>query len=534
MTRLDFLKRAEWILAVLLTATALFLLVIRATHAGALWRDECAVVNLARMPTVADITRNFQHEAFPVPFPILVRVYTNVFRSGDAALRCFGIAAGVALLGALWFSACLIGRGPPLVSLALLGLNTTFLFWGTTVRGYGFGSALIVLAFGLLASVVLNPSRARIIAAAIISVAAVQCLVHNLALMFALVASAAIVYLVRHDLKRLSVFLGILALCLISFLPYQNAYSNSWSQIVEFPVTFRLLWNQFNFALGNPNPGIAWFWYIASFVLLVAAILQLYRARSSKPFPDWNLLLFGCLAAIAAPIAYYEFLQTLSYLTRSWYFLALISTLAVAMDCLAAVLSSAISVRMGRLIFAAIALVVFPINAWPKIIERQTNIDIVAKKLTELAKPADLIVVAPWQYGISFQRYYGAEAPWITLPTIADLRVHRYDLFREKMLSPHPIEDVLEKVHQTLAAGNRVWFVGGIKLPSEGRAPRSLPPAPNAYAGWDNVAYSDSWMEQLGVFVRNHSEHGQTVTLPSTGAVNSFEDVPLVVVDGWQ
>ena len=95
-------------------------------------------------------------------------------------------------------------------------------------------------------------------------------------------------------------------------------------------------------------------------------------------------------------------------------------------------------------------------------------------------------------------------------------------------------EDVLEKVHQTLAAGNRVWFVGGIKLPPEGRAPRSLPPAPNAYAGWDNVAYSDSWMEQLGVFVRNHSEHGQTVTLPSTGAVNSFEDVPLVMVDGWQ
>lgn len=533
MTRLDFLKRAEWGLAVLLTATTLFLLVTRATHAGALWRDECAVVNLARMPSVADIIQNFQHEAFPFPFPIFVRAYTNVVGSSDAALRCFGIAAGAALLGALWFSSHLMGRAPPLVSLALLGLNTTFLFWGTTVRGYGFGSALIVLAFGLLVSVTLHPSRTSIIAAAVVSVAAVQCLVHNLALIFALITSAAIVCLVRHDLRRLIIFLSILGLCMLSFLPYLNAYSNSWSQVVEFPVTFRLLCNQFSFALGNPSPGVAWFWHIAFIILFAASIWRIYRSRSHKPVPDWDLLLLGSLAAIVAPIAYYEFLQTLSYLTRSWYFLALLSVLAVALDCLALALSSAIWIRTGRLIFAAIALVVLPINAWPKIIERQTNIDLVAKKVSESAKPADLIVVAPWQYGISFQRYYHGNTPWITLPTIVDLRVHRYDLFREKMLSSHPIDDVLEKIHGTLAAGNHVWFVGGIKLPPEGSVPKSLPPPPSASAGWDNVAYSDSWMQQLGAFVREHSEHGQTVTLPSTGAVNSFEDVPLVVVDGW-
>ena len=534
MTRLDFLKRAELAVAVVLTATALFLLVIRATHAGALWRDECAVVNLARMPNLADIARNFQHEAFPVPFPILIRAYTGVFGSSDTALRSFGITAGVALLGALWFSAHLTARGPPLVSLALLGLNTTFLFWGTTVRGYGLGSALIVLAFGLFASVMLNPSRTRIIAAAVISIAAVQCLVHNLALMFALVASAAIVCLIRRDLRQLIIFLSILALCLISFIPYLNAYSNSWSQVVEFPVTFRLLWNQFNFALGNPNPALAWLWHIVLIALLATSIWQLHRLRFNKPAPDWNLLLFGSLSAMVAPIAYYEFLHTLSYLTRSWYFLALLSVLAVAIDCLAAVLSTVKWIRIGRLGFAAIALIILPINAWPKIVERQTNIDIVAKKLAEAAKPNDLIVVAPWLYGISFSRYYHGQTPWMTLPTINDLRIHRYDLFREKIFSPNPIDDVLGKVHQTLAAGNRVWFVGGIKLPPRGRPPLSPPHSPNGSVGWDNVDYSESWLEQLGVFVRTHSEHGQTVSLPSVSAVNDFENVPLVVVDGWQ
>jgi hypothetical protein len=295
-----------------------------------------------------------------------------------------------------------------------------------------------------------------------------------------------------------------------------------------------LLWNQFDFALGNPNPAIAWLWHFACIAALFVSIRQLYRLRFTKLTPDWDLLLFGSIAIILAPVVYYEFLQTLSYLTRSWYFLALLSVLAVTADCLAAALISATWFRIGRLIFALIALIVLPINAWPKLVERQTNIDIVAKKVSEAAKPADLIVVAPWQYGISFRRYYRGHTPWMTLPTIADLRVHRYDLFREKMLSPHPIDDVLDEIRQTLAAGNRVWLVGGIKLPPEGKPARSLPPAPKATAGWDNVAYSDAWLEQLGVFVRTHSEHGQTVTPPSTGAINNFEDVPLVVVDGWQ
>ena len=92
----------------------------------------------------------------------------------------------------------------------------------------------------------------------------------------------------------------------------------------------------------------------------------------------------------------------------------------------------------------------------------------------------------------------------------------------------------MEKIQQTLASGNRVWIVGGIKLPPEGRGPRLLPPAPNANVGWDNVAYSDAWLEQLGAFVRAHSEHGQSVSLPINQKINPFEDVPLMVVDGWQ
>ena len=533
MIRPDFSKHAERTLAILLTATALFLLIVRVTHAGALWRDECAVVNLARMPSVNEVAVNFQHEAFPLPFPLFVRVYTNFFGASDFALRSFGFVAGVAVLATLWLNAKLTNRGPPLVSLALLGLNTTFLFWGTTIRGYGFGAALITLAFGCFVAVMINPATARIILVAVVALAAVQVLVHNLALIAALTFAAVTVSLLRHDLKSLIIFSGIFALCLISFLPYLGAYSSSWSQVVEFPVTLRFLWNQLNFALGNPNRPLAVFWHIAFLVLLTTSMWRLFRPRSQNESSN-SPISFVLLAIIAAPIAYGAFLETLSYLARSWYFLALLAVLAVGLDHLAAVLSNTNWIRIARLVFSALALVVLPINAWPKILERQTNIDIVAQKISHDGKPNDLIVLAPWQYAISFQRYYRGSTPQMTLPSIVDLRVHRYDLFREKMLSEHPIDDVLEKIHATLASGNRVWIVGGIKLPPEGRPPRSLPSAPDGNAGWDNVAYSDAWLEQMSVFVREHSAHGQTVSLPSIGPVNPFEDVPLIVVDGWQ
>ena len=42
-----FIKHAEWTVAILLSATVLFLLLVRATHAGALWRDECDSVALS-------------------------------------------------------------------------------------------------------------------------------------------------------------------------------------------------------------------------------------------------------------------------------------------------------------------------------------------------------------------------------------------------------------------------------------------------------------------------------------------------------
>jgi hypothetical protein len=487
------------------------------------------------MQSLSEIARNFQHEAFPMLFPATVRAYISAFGASDLALRSFGVAIGVGLLGALWFAARSTYRGAPLLSTTLLGLNGTFLVWGTSVRGYGLGCILIILAFASFVRVFAEPSRTRIALAALASLAAVQCLLYNLVLIIAIALSASAVALLRREARQIIIYLGILALCLLSFVPYIGPYSSgsAWSVVVEFPVTTRLLWRQFNAALGNPHPTFAILWHVA-FVALVCLTTWKICSRRADRSPQRQLLLFGLFVAIVSLGGYYAFLQLLSYLPRSWYYLALIALGAVTLDSLAGALSNQYWLRVGRIIFAVVAIAVLPFNVWSKLNERQTNIDRIADKLSQSAAASDLIVVAPWQYGISFGRYYHGRTPWTTLPTIADLRVHRYDLFREKMLSRNAIDDVRDQVRQTLSSGHRVWMVGGVSLPAAGQLPRVLPAPPDASVGWDNVAYSQSWLEQLSVYLRDHSTRGQTVDVSSGAVINQFENVPLVVVEGWQ
>src|ERR1700756_4037761 len=128
--RTDILTWIELVIATALTAAVLFFLAIRATHAGALWRDEAATLQLAQMPTVSEIAANFQHEAFPIPFPLLIRSYTAVFGSSDASLRWFGFAVGLAILAAAWFNSRTWDDRGPLLFLILFGLNATFLIFG--------------------------------------------------------------------------------------------------------------------------------------------------------------------------------------------------------------------------------------------------------------------------------------------------------------------------------------------------------------------------------------------------------------------
>ena len=530
-----FLKYAEWVVALVLSATIIFLLIVHAMHAGGLWRDECAVVQLARMPSVSDIFHNFQHEAFPPLFPLIVRAYTILFGSTDLALRIFGLCVGCLLVAAFWINARLLSNDVPLIALGLTSLNTTFFVWGTTIRGYGLGSAMIVLTFGCLCALVVTTSWRRIVTATLVCIFGVQVLLYNSVLLLAIGGAAVVLLLVQRRFKQALVILAVCAVAIFFLLPYVPAYlhARDWNILVRGWPTSYSLWKHFEVALGNPGYSIPALWYAIAVGLMGVFIFRLGRNRGSGQ--ETPSVWFAILASGLSLIGCYAFLRILGHTTSNWYYLAFICVVAAALDLIASILCRSNWLRFCRLAIATAVLVIAPIADWPAITERQTNVDLAARAVTERAGPNDLVVVVPWQFGIPFNRYYRGSAHWTTIPNIEDHTVHRYDLFKAKMVSDHPIDDLTEAIRATLSSGNRLWIVGGLNLPRPEAGPMLLPPAPASRFKWDNRAYTAAWWQQLSVFAAMHADKIDSVALPQSESVrlNELEQTSLVAAEGW-
>jgi len=533
----DLLTKAEWLVGLLLTATILSLLVVRGFYADALSRDECAVVQLAGMPSLSELLGNFQHEAFPPLFPFIVRIYTTLFGSSDTVLRVFGFCVGCLLMGAFWINSRLFRSGVPLVGLGLLSLNTTFFVWGTTIRGYGLGSALIVLMFGCVGSLLLASTPRRSVTAMLVCFLGVQVLLYDGILLVAIVASAAVVFLFRRCLKHVLAISTLCGVVLSSLLAYVPAYSRArdWSILVRGAPTPYSLWKHLEVALGNPDYSIPALWYSIAIGLIGILVFRIYKNGANQPVSNLGLIWFGLIVSGLSITGCYLFLRVLSYTTRAWYYLALICLLAAALDLIASSLCTAAWLRLVRLGLGLAALIAAPFADWSAITERQTNIDVAARTVTDRAVPGDLIVVTPWQFGIPFQHYYRGTAPWMTIPSIADHRIHRYDLMKAKMISAHPIDDLGQAVRATLLSGRCVWFVGGLNLPPPENGPMVLPPAPASRFIWDNRAYTASWWQQLSVYAVSHANKVEAVplSLPQSARINELEETSLAVVQGW-
>jgi uncharacterized protein with PQ loop repeat len=526
----DILKVVELFVAAVLSATMIFFLCIRATHAGALWRDEAATLQLAQMPTIGEIAANFQHEAFPVPFPLLIRGYVAMFGASDASLRWFGFVVGLALLAVAWINSRALGDRGPLLFVLLFGLNPTFLIFGTSLRGYGLGCVFLLLSLGLAAKSIRHPTAANAAAATIGAIASVQFMINALPLIAAMAASAVLVFGIQRRFRRAAIASVCAGLCALSFVPYAHSYlSADWNVVLKYPTDFFSLCDKFRLALEEHGVVMALVWYAAVPLIIVAAISRWWMLRREKSSEDAHLLLFLIFSTALSIFVYYGFLKTLSYATRPWYYLPVLCAVAGAIDLASAILARAQWFRIARLFFVIAALFCLPLPLWNAARERLTDINLIAHKLEQEAAPNDLIVVNPWHFAPSFYRYYHGSTPWITVPTMSEHRVHRYDLMKSKMMEVDPLKDVRSAIQQALQSNYRVWVVGGAR-PMDSNMPR-LGPAPNPQFGW--AGYMAFWSMELGSFLNAHAASGEVVLEPMPG-VNDGENVPLLVARGWQ
>jgi hypothetical protein len=537
MARPEQVRRAEWAVCLGATLAAIGLHVFYLTHAGGLWRDETNSIHIATSATAGEVWRLQAYSSFPVLFDTLVRCWWAIGLGGsELGFRCLGFLVAVALLGAVWLAARVLRSSLPLLSLGLVATNLTVVRWGDSLRAYGLGSVLILLTLAMVWSLMRAPSIGRFIAATLAAVLSVQCLYQNAFLLFAICLAGCFVCFRRRQDRKALILVAVGAVAALSLLPYLSPalVSQRWWVVEQTGFKAAAAWSSLSDALGSP---MAWTIPVWIGLGLAAAgrgvlLLFLLEARGWQRRGGEDVRLFAAITLALAALLFLTFVAISRLPTQPWYWLPLMVTAAVCID--AALGSWLDRYRGWRL--GLVALMTFaPLITGVSLARyRQTNIDLIAAWLREQAKPNDLILVYPWFFGVTFNRYYTGATPWTTLPALADLRVHRYDLLKEKLAATAPIKSVLDQIAQTLASGNRLWIVGELPGPEPGEtAPPDLPPAPESPYGWSDVPYSYVWGRQTEHFIVAHGGRTEVVPIGSGDHVSLYEKSSLAVVKGW-
>jgi hypothetical protein len=530
-------RKACWIAALSLTGAAVLLHFFSLTQAGGLWRDEIAIANIATMPSWAETFRALPHDHCPIVFPAVVRVWTALgWAQTDAGLRVLGLGIGLFLLASFWAASRMMGKGLPLLSLAIVAVNPVVVRYGDSIRGYALGIAFIVLTMGLIWRFIEAPGVGRGLLAGVLAVVSVQTLYQNAFFLLAIGIGGVVVSLRQRQPAKAVGVLGIGVVAALSLLPYVNPIrqAQNWWVVSQPGTNLEITLDRLS-KLNGPFFGV---WVAVAVLAVVFGIGRAVLVPGRYPVREGeDLPLFGSIALVLGAVGFGVFIQLTGLLTQTWYYLPALCFTVVCCDAIVSRMHPV--ARIGVLVLAVAMLIIsISPSAYAALRWRQTNGDLVAAQVARNAGADDLVIVHPWYFGLTYGYYYRGAAKWTTLPPIADYRFHRYDLIKEKLAMANPIAPVMERVATTLRSGNRVWVVGRLPLlPPDGAAPAAAPPpAPNGPRGWDDQPYSQAWGLEFRRLLADHVTNATVVVDPVTNSIpiNPMERMTLVVAGGWK
>jgi uncharacterized membrane protein YsdA (DUF1294 family) len=433
------------------TLVAVILLVITAMNSGPLWRDEVNTINMAQMASLRELWNNMPFESFPLLWTLILRGCDFLgLANSDAEIRGLGLLTGLFFLASLWLCSRWIGGRAPTISIALLGSLPAFLFIIGANRAYGLASGLLVLCFGMLWRMIAFPSRLRVLWTGLVCVLFVQCVYYDIVFLSAMLSGAAIVVIQRKQWRTLAALIGIGAsagLSILIYLPVIHHGSTYVPMNQDRLFNYSLLWYKIrdtvtaqSSAQTPPFDGPeVWLWVMlllgGSIVALVmqrkldretrnpkAAAANFVRARH-------DLTLFSFVSVLFGMAGYMAFLVKLQYCTQAWYYVEMLCLCAISLDGLwGATWPAWRPSGLLRIGFMMLVMTWNARSAWEEAHTRRSNVDLIAETLGDSAVPGDLIVVKGAWEGITFDRYYHGQAPWVTVPPIDSHKVHRNDL----------------------------------------------------------------------------------------------------------
>lgn len=524
----------EWLVALGATAASIYLHAQNARWAGGLWRDEAHTAAAAIRPSLGDIWRGLSTDNFPLLSTLVVRAWGwSQWGRSDDGLRALGAIVGIAILAVFWWLGWRIHRSPPSVALALWAFNPVAIRFGDSVRPYGLGMLLQLLAACAMGRLALAPSWGRFLVASIVCTLAVQCLYQNAVFILAYGLAGCVIALRGGRPLHALPGLGAGAIAAVSLCPYVRPLweARTLTPLMESNPDLNALLVALKAALGGENRAILG---IVGLIVVIAAAWAMFRqlpvrfpARQS--FRDWSL--YALVVFVLGSLGALALVGSTNFQPQSWHMLPVLVVCAFVADTVWGQSRWASAAR-------AMALIMVALIAWNPTVEklqvRQTNIDEIARWLESAAGPDDLIIVQPWYLGVTFHRYYHGAASWTTAPELSECDVHRYDLLKQAMATPQVLQPVIERLSRTLASGHRVWVVGRLLYLRSGAIIAPAPRAPLLETGWRSGPYHAMWeLEIAAALGRVARERGQ-ILFEESPAAQKDENVELRVAQGWK
>ncbi len=503
-------------------------------RAGALWRDEAATVEFATLPTLGEVWRSLAYDNFPPLLLVPLRLWSLLgLADGDPEWRLVGLLIGLGTLVAFWVVARATDVRAPLFALAFVGLNPLAVRTLAAIRPHGLGTLTACLTFAAAYRVASVPTAARAVGLTLAALLAVQALYQNVVFVAAALVGGVAMALPRRDWRAVAMLLAAGAIAAVSLLPHlpHLRAGQEWRVIAEAPVGAAAIAEGAATALRES--GVVALVLMGAFVVLLLARAALGLRPKLAP-ADVARVRFAAGALAVAVLAYPIFLwSSRAPSIQSWYFVILIAFAALCLDAAGGGIPPVLrAVAVGAVVLTGIG------PAFDGTAIRQTNVDRLAEYVGAHADRRDVVVVHPWFYGVTWRRHYQGAAPWTTVPPLADLRIHRYDLLKAEMTRPDQraiMAPVIASLDRALRGGHRVWLVGPLPVPRAGAAAPVLAPAPDPRAGWSSVLYQHVWATQAGAFLQAHARRIAVEEAAASDApTNPFENVILVAADGWR
>jgi hypothetical protein len=405
--------------------------------AGALWRDELISVRVALSPTWTVFRQRLPFDSFPALWPLILKLWLAT----AADVRLLGLLSGLVTLASIWIAARLVGAGPPVLALAVVGTSAAVIRFGDSIRAYGLGNAAAVLAAAAIYAALKKKTATAYGLATVITILAVQLTYFNAVLAFACCVAAAMTAIGSREPREAWKPLALGAVSAMTLVPYFNVLRERavWS-IAEKSSTPPLVYAKNLFLTLRVYGALG-----ITLGLAAGALFFLLRGRDSRS-------LYLVLLSFLFLFAHCLFVGWTHYFPQPWHYLALVVVLAWCADLLL--------VRFEKVRLAAALLVVASAIRLTShdVTLRQTNADVAADLVTANAAPDDLVVVYPWFCAVSFDAYY-RRANWTMVPPLADPAGQRYDLLLEAD-RPESINPVIARMEAAIRGGHRVWLVG--------------------------------------------------------------------------